>query len=208
MIRETPIVFFLKKMKKLSTYLFLILFSFQASSWADDISDFEIEGMSIGDSLLDYFSKKEIKDNTNTNYYTNNKYTSVDFVELPTFKIYDTIEFNYKTDDKKYIIVGIDGGFFCEKNIKKCNKKRKEIDLDISNMFENVQREVEKGKHSADKSGKSTFSHINYWLISGVVTISLIDWSEEITNEKSWIDNVRVSFTTKEFNNFLGIAFN
>ena len=196
-------------MKRLSLYLFLILFSFQTSSWADDISDFEIEGMSIGDSLLDYFSKKEIKDNTNTNYYTNNKYTSVDFVELPTFKIYDALEFNYKTDDKKYIIAAIAGGLFCEKNIEKCNKKQKEIDLELSNMFKNAQRVDDKGKHSADKSGKSTFLHINFWLISGdVATIELVDWSEKISNEKRWIDNVGVSFRTKEFNDFLGIAFN
>ena len=30
-------------------------------SWADDITDFQIEGMSVGDSLLDYVSKEEIK---------------------------------------------------------------------------------------------------------------------------------------------------
>ena len=194
--------------KKLSTYLFLLLFSFQASSWANDISDFEIEGMSIGDSLLDYFSKKEIKDNTNINYYTNNKYTSVEFSELPAFEIYDTVELNYKTDDKNYIIVAISGALFCEKNIEKCNKKQKEIDLELSKMFKKSQREVDKGKHSADKSGKSTFSHINFWLISGEgVTIELIDWSEKISNEKRWIDNVSVSFRTNEFNDFLGIAF-
>ena len=187
-------------MKKLSTYLFLLLFSFQTPSWADDISDFEIEGMSIGDSLLDYFSKKEIKDNTNTNYYTNNKYTSVSFNELPAFEIYESVEFNYKTDDKKYIIVGIDGGFFCEKNIKKCNKKRKEIDLDISNMFENVKKDVRKNKHNADKSGKSTTSQINFWLKSGEIeSIELIDWSEKITNEKGWTDNVSVVFYTSDF---------
>ena len=44
-------------MKKLSTYLFLILFSFSAPSFADDIRDLEIEGMSVGDSLLDFFDK-------------------------------------------------------------------------------------------------------------------------------------------------------
>jgi len=49
-----------KLMKRLSLYLFLLLFSFQASSWADDITDFQIEGMSIGDSLLDHFSKSQI----------------------------------------------------------------------------------------------------------------------------------------------------
>ena len=50
-------------MKKLSTYLFLILFSFQASSLADDIRDFQIEGMSIGDSLLDFMTENEIEMN-------------------------------------------------------------------------------------------------------------------------------------------------
>ena len=47
-------------MQKLSTYLFLIFFTLQTPSWADDIRNYEIEGMSIGDSLLDYFSKEEI----------------------------------------------------------------------------------------------------------------------------------------------------
>ena len=195
-------------MKKLSTCLFLILFSFQASSWADDISDFEIEGMSIGDSLLDYFSKKEIKDNTQTGYYTNNKYTPVEFFQLSSFKTYDSVGLRYKTDDKKYIIVGISGTLFCEKNIEKCNKKQKEIDLELSNMLKKSQRVDDKGKHSADKSGKSTFLHINFWLISGdVVVIELVDWFEKITNEKGWTDNVNVSFRTEEFNDFLGIAF-
>ena len=40
--------------------LFLI-FSFQSVTKAEDIRDFEIEGISIGDSLLDYFSEELIK---------------------------------------------------------------------------------------------------------------------------------------------------
>ena len=48
-------------MKRLSLYLFLILFTLPTPSQADDIRDFQIEGMSIGDSLLDYFSEEEIK---------------------------------------------------------------------------------------------------------------------------------------------------
>ena len=49
-------------MKKLSTYLFLIFFSFSAPSWSNDIRDFEIEGMSIGDSALDYFTEAQLED--------------------------------------------------------------------------------------------------------------------------------------------------
>ena len=46
-------------MKRLLLILILTL-NFQTLTKADDIRDFQIEGMSIGDSLLDYFSKKEI----------------------------------------------------------------------------------------------------------------------------------------------------
>ena len=39
--------------------IFILLSS--SSVLAEDISDFQIEGMSIGDSLLNYFSETEIK---------------------------------------------------------------------------------------------------------------------------------------------------
>ena len=39
----------------------ILIFSLQSFTKADDISDFEIEGMSLGDSLLDYYSENEIK---------------------------------------------------------------------------------------------------------------------------------------------------
>ena len=45
------------------TFLLVLILIFGLQSWtkADDIRDFQLEGMSIGDSLLDYFSKKEIE---------------------------------------------------------------------------------------------------------------------------------------------------
>ena len=48
-------------MKKLLGIVVLGLFLITPSQ-ADDIRDFQIEGMSIGDSLLDYMSEKEIKE--------------------------------------------------------------------------------------------------------------------------------------------------
>ena len=47
-------------MKRLLLIL-ILTFSFQTLTKADDIRDFEIEGMSIGDSLLDYFTNKQVK---------------------------------------------------------------------------------------------------------------------------------------------------
>ena len=49
-----------KLMKKLLAIITLSL-CFMLPSQADDIKDFQIEGISIGDSLLDYLSKREIK---------------------------------------------------------------------------------------------------------------------------------------------------
>jgi hypothetical protein len=47
-------------MKRLILILILALSS-QSLVMANDIRDFEIEDMSIGDSALDYFTKKRIK---------------------------------------------------------------------------------------------------------------------------------------------------
>ena len=47
-------------MKRLLLIL-ILTFSFQTLAKADDIRDFEIEGISIGDSLLDYYTKEQIK---------------------------------------------------------------------------------------------------------------------------------------------------
>ena len=47
-------------MKIILTF-FVLLFS--SSVVAEDIADFQIEGMSVGDSLLDYFKEEEILNN-------------------------------------------------------------------------------------------------------------------------------------------------
>ena len=45
-------------MKRLLAYLLLVLsFGFIFNTKADDISDFEIEGMSVGDSALEFLDK-------------------------------------------------------------------------------------------------------------------------------------------------------
>ena len=47
----------------------VLIFSFQSWAKADDIRDFEIEGISVGDSLLDYFSEESIKQKIKTGFY-------------------------------------------------------------------------------------------------------------------------------------------
>ena len=41
---------------------------------AQDIKEYEIDGISIGDSALDHFTKKDLKDSLDIFYYKNRKY--------------------------------------------------------------------------------------------------------------------------------------
>ena len=87
---------------KILLTLFVLLFSSSVS--ADDISDFQIEGMSIGDSLLDYFSKKQIINNKVDYSYKNNDFYAVNFDNLISSETYDGGEVYLKTNDENYII--------------------------------------------------------------------------------------------------------
>ena len=89
-------------MKKLCIYLFLVLFSLQTPSWAEDIRDFQIEGMSVGDSLLDYMSKDEILNNDQKVYSNNSKFLAINFNGKKN--IYDYVYLYVKRNDNKYII--------------------------------------------------------------------------------------------------------
>ena len=71
------------------------------------INDFKIEGMGVGDSLLDFFSKKEIKKAKAKNRkYKNNKYT---MIIIPGDQEFDEVWISYRTKDKKYEIAYIKG---------------------------------------------------------------------------------------------------
>ena len=62
-------------MKKLLLILIISL-SFQSLTKADDIRDFEIEGMSIGNSLLDFYNESKIQ-SSEKNYYKKKDYTPI-----------------------------------------------------------------------------------------------------------------------------------
>ena len=80
----------------------VLIFSLQSLTKAEDIRDFEIEGISIGESLLDYFTLDEIK-RYKVQYYKDDTYSSVTIFPNATsinLKFYDTIVLSYKTNDE------------------------------------------------------------------------------------------------------------
>ena len=136
-------------MRKLLLILILTL-SFQSWAKADDISEFEIEGMSIGDSLLDYYSQSDIKNNLATGYKDNE--FSMAYFKLPSEEE-KWVQIHFKTDDKKFTIYGVDKLFY-PKTVDKCIKEKNEIVESISSIFTNLKKQNRNNWDMASGHGK------------------------------------------------------
>ena len=194
-------------MKKLSTYLFLILLSFSAPSFADDISEYEIEGISIGDSLLDHLSKEEIITEIEINKPAYN-YLTEDFGEVylfSKFEIYDVVSFFVKPNDKKYLIYYIGGTIYYDNNIKECYIKQKEIAQDFSQVFENSKKDgPHKMKHlDVDPSGESIYTDIYFEMDDNYsVIISCYDYSDHLESQNR-VDFLGIVIRSQKFDKWL-----
>ena len=160
-------------------------------SRADDIRDFQIEGMSVGDSLLDYFSLNEINKNTN-NEFKMKSAIAVNFSKLPSFKTYDDVLFYLIKNDKQYRIYGISGRIFYDDNIDACYKTQNEIDKELAKFFKNAER-VEKPEikgYRDDADG--VIKQIAYYFKSRDYAVI------NCVNYKKWSDTLEMSLITKE----------
>jgi len=193
------------KLIKIITLIFLILFFYSNFlSKADDIKDFEIEGMGIGDSLLNFFNEKQIIDNNPGYKYHSDEFYATVFYDEKFYKTYESLEIHLKKNDKKYMIYAIDGLIFYD-DINKCYSKQKEITKEIGSIFKNIDMvDVGTRKLSGDKSGKST-SKTFYWEFGfgNFIAVECYDWSKEILKKNGWHDNLRISIISKELNDWL-----
>ena len=186
-------------MKKLYLVFILILC---LHSWtkADDIKDFQIEGISIGDSALDFFSKSEIK-NARKYKLKNDEYTVKEFLKLDFFEKYDNVQIGFKKNDNNFEIFAIEGLIFYENNIEECNNKVDVVRIELSSIFDNTKKHpIKKFKHPYDKSGKSKVTETAFELDDGsVALIACYDWSKKF----DFIDNFRISLRSNDYNTWL-----
>ena len=182
------------------------MFSFQSWTKADDIKDFQIEGMSIGDSLLDYFTKKEIrKEKKYTIKYPNsNRFTAITFYEYAKFKTYDSIQVNVKNNDKNYIIHSISGINYFNEKIDDCKKQKDFIISELKYLFLEASIINQSKKHEYDKSGKSLIHQSAFDIDNGsVVRVECYDWSKEMFDKHDLEDQLVVSILTEDLSYFL-----
>jgi hypothetical protein len=183
--------------------ILILTFSFQSLTKADDLSDFQIEGISVGDSLLLHLTIDDIKiTENNPTYYKDKKYVVVFVNKLSS--IYEVIQVTYKPNDKNYIIEAVEGLIDFPNDMSSCNRLKKKITDEIVLLVEDYDIVEDKGEHQADTFGKSeAFSTWIYPKNGGYIAITCSDYSEEANKENGWTDQLSVVVGSEKLKEFL-----
>tara|TARA_B100001063_G_scaffold183953_1_gene173612 strand:- start:21 stop:605 length:585 start_codon:yes stop_codon:yes gene_type:complete len=179
---------------------FILTLSFQSSTKADDIRDFQIEGISIGDSLLDYFTKEKIIKEKKF-YKLGGKlldgYSKI--FKMNNNKVYDNVVLYFESDDRKYIIQGISGRKYYKNNINECYKAQDKIVNEIKLITPNAKIvALKKDKHSRFKN--SYIKKTIFFLNDADISIFCYDYSKKDTTS---MDRLSVIIRFEKMNIYL-----
>ena len=205
-------------MKKTLGIVFLGL-SLSTSAYTDDIKDFQIENISIGDSALDYFNEGQLED-SELGWY-NYSYKEYSTSLLPGKGIYDWFQISYKSDDHNFTIDGLAGIVVKKKyDDNKCNKELDAEALDLSKLFKNTNQKKKKLFRvdynprkifqEPSQSGKSIATSISFdFKDGGKIILSCYDM-DKVTNQIdspikdiNQFDTFRIDIRSKILINYL-----
>jgi len=187
-------------MKKLLAIIVLGLLLI-TPSWADDIRDFQIEGMSTGDSLLDYFSEEELKKNKRKTAFKDKTYSRYLIVNHKNHsKLFGALRIYTKSSDKTYQIYSLAGMLQYPDNYKGCLKELKTVVNDIDNLLADNKNFYKKGpekiKLRQDKSKKSFKKEYRYIFETGdKIVANCMNWSDKMRFK----DTLNVSVGSEEY---------
>ena len=196
-------------MKKLLAILVLGLFLI-TPSWSDDVRDLQIEGMSVGDSLFDHFSKKEFenaKEKAKIFTQKEGRFSCLLFYNISRFTVYEGVRICWKPKDNDYKIMGLTGHIYYENDFHNCTKKQEEIVSEISKIVEKIPKK-RKAKHTYDKTGKTYFNETAFNLSDGgIIDVTCMNWSKEMEKNNNFPDNLQINIINNELNDLLHNAY-
>ncbi len=176
----------------------VLIFSFQSWAKAEDISDFQIEGMSLGDSLLDYYNEEKILNKEKLFFPKSKKFYRIIF-KLNNSDSYDGIAFYIKDNDKRYIIYALEG--YNREDYNSCKKKQKKIAKEFREFFSNYKENSYEKTHNLD-SDSIFYSFDFIFKEESATRIICTDWSKKM-EEDDYHDNLAVYLFGSEFRKWL-----
>tara|TARA_B100000989_G_C19337994_1_gene383737 strand:- start:92 stop:682 length:591 start_codon:yes stop_codon:yes gene_type:complete len=170
------------------------------SAKADDIGDFQIEGISIGDSLLNHLNKDEIF-NAKRNYFTDERnYYVVGFTK--NLKNYEVVDVYLKTGDNKYIVRTL-GGMLTIDNLDECLAKKNLIKKEFDQILSHLKNTNHVKAHELDETGDSKQYQQVYYFGNASnrdnhIRIECDSWSKKIKKEMGFNDGLNIVAMTTE----------
>ena len=198
-----------KKILFIKSFLAVLILIFSLQSWAktDDIREFEIEGMSIGDNLLDHTKTigvtKEYIKNKNIWYYPNSKkFGLLAFSDRGNYKTYYKVQLTIDPDNYQIFKIG---GYIDVLSKNDCVNKQKSIIEDLSKLVPSATKTIEEfSEHPIDKTGESIANGIYLDFQSGdSIDAECYIWGKTIKEDFNYENNLRLSLSTKIIMDFL-----
>ena len=187
-------------MKK--TLIILVLFfSLLGCERGPLIEDYKIEGIGLGDSLLDRLSESEIIAEIKVNKLAYN-YLNDDFGEVYLFHnldTYDRVSFFVKPKDKNYTIYSIGGSIGYDNKLEQCFAKQKEIEAEFSAMYKNAEKRKYSIEFDWDPTGESVSHNIEFVFDSeDFIEVNCTKYKKSLKIKNNWEDSLQVNLNKKE----------
>jgi hypothetical protein len=181
-------------MKKLLSYLIIIFFSSLTFSFSEGISDFEIEGISVGQSVYNYFTEETLnktaktkKRSYNDGYGSSTSNESINLsgvssseVNIPVnnLEIYDDVKVSYFAGTSgSDFITDVTGIKYFEKN--NCEGKQKEAVNGVKKILQ--------GDYKLDEKINTNLKQFTFFLENGGSIMVACYQKDKTTNDVDWI---------------------
>ena len=182
----------------------VLIFGFQSWTKADDIRDFEIEGMSIGDSALEFFDKKEIEERKKVGFvYTDKTFFSATFYNKNFFEKYHNVQLHIKANDSKYIIYSVAGKINYKDNYDECVNEMEKILPELKALFSEAKFIDDGTEIWTNDKGYKVKTKSYYLLLSdgGGIALECYDQPKEM----NIIDGLSIAIDSNEIVEFLTV---
>ena len=164
--------------------LFLIIFIFFATnshSIAVSIKDFEIEGLSILDTLTTFISKERIliEKNSSTDLYKSDDFYSVTFFKNDGFNLknFDEIQFHLEKNDNLFKIQALTGAKHISDK-SKCLKEFNNAEKGLDKLFKDAKKRRKNNYEHTSKKG-FIYTHVVYDLNDGKISLKCDTWDKD-----------------------------
>tara|TARA_B100000123_G_C25594590_1_gene368607 strand:- start:62 stop:661 length:600 start_codon:yes stop_codon:yes gene_type:complete len=165
--------------------------------FANDINEFGIDNIYIGDSLSDHFSKNEISNATINKYPGSNAF--IDYLILSNKNSkYENYRITVKSKDTNFIIHSISGDIGFNYKFEECMEYKKNVFNDIINIYPDLEFYQYEWLYSELADGKSFAKVDDFLLSSGSIRLYCVNSSATSKRELNMDDYFSIEISTNE----------